>query len=287
MKAVYKKEMRGYLTSMIGYVFISFVLVVIGIYFTAYNMAGAYPDFGLTLSSITFIFLIITPILTMRILAEEQKQKTDQLLFTVPVPVWKIIIGKYLSLITIYAIPMLIVCIYPLIMSRYGTVSFSISYTAIFGFFLLGCANIALGVFLSSVTESQIIAAVLTFGVLFLCFMVDGIEQFFSDSAEASAAAFVMLALLVGILIYYMTKDLLISGLFGIIAAAAVLITYFIKPSVFEGGIQKLLGIFNISQHLDQFVGGIFDVTGIIYMISIAFVFLFLTVQSVEKRHWS
>ena len=142
MLAVYKKELRSYLTSMIGYVFIAFILLILGIYFTAYNLQYASPDFGTTLSAVTFLFLIITPILTMRILSEEKKNKTDQLLFTAPVPVWKVVMGKYLSMITIYLIPVVITGFYPLIMGRYGTVSYTTTYIAVFGFFLLGCAQI-------------------------------------------------------------------------------------------------------------------------------------------------
>src|SRR5699024_8290311 len=119
MLAIYKKELRSYMTSMAGYVFIAFILLILGIYFTAYNMQYASPDFGFSLSSITFLFLIITPVLTMRILAEEKKNKTDQLLLTAPVPVWKIVMGKYLSMITIYLIPVFISSLYPFIMGRY------------------------------------------------------------------------------------------------------------------------------------------------------------------------
>ena len=134
MLAVYKKELRSYLTSMVGYVFIAFVLLILGIYFTAYNLQYASPDFGATLSSVTFLFLVITPILTMRILAEEKKNRTDQLLLTAPVSVWKVILGKYLSMVTIYAIPVVISAFYPLIMGRYGVISYPI--------FLFGmCSN--------------------------------------------------------------------------------------------------------------------------------------------------
>ena len=148
MLAVYKKELRSYLTSMIGYVFIAFILLLLGIYFTAYNLQYASPDFGSTLNAVTFLFLIITPVLTMRILSEEKKNKTDQLLLTAPVPVWKIVFGKYLSMISIYLIPVVIAGCYPFIMGRYGTVSYTTTYTAVFGFYLLGCAQIAVGLFL-------------------------------------------------------------------------------------------------------------------------------------------
>lgn len=124
MLAIYKKELRSYLTSMAGYVFIAFILLILGIYFTAYNLQYASPDFGITLNAVTFLFLIITPVLTMRILSEEKKNKTDQLLFTAPVAVWKVVLGKYLSMVTIYLIPVVIVSFYPTIMAQYGTVSY-------------------------------------------------------------------------------------------------------------------------------------------------------------------
>lgn len=287
MLAVYKKELRGYLTSMVGYVFIAFVLLILGIYFTAYNLQYASPDFGATLSSVTFLFLVITPILTMRILAEEKKNRTDQLLLTAPVSVWKVILGKYLSMVTIYAIPVVISAFYPLIMGRYGVISYPMAYVAVIGFFFLGCAQIAVGLFLSSVTESQVIAAVLTFGILFCSYMMDGIKSFFSDTAISSMVAFLIIAVVVGIVVYQLTKNIIFSSCVGGVLAIGIAAVYFIKPTVFTGLIQKFLNLFAIANHFDDFVGGIFDVTGIIYMVSVVCIFVFLTVQCIQKRRWS
>lgn len=287
MLAVYKKELRGYLTSMVGYVFIAFVLLILGIYFTAYNLQYASPDFGATLSSVTFLFLVITPILTMRILAEEKKNRTDQLLLTAPVSVWKVILGKYLSMVTIYAIPVGISAFYPLIMGRYGVISYPMAYVAVIGFFFLGCAQIAVGLFLSSVTESQVIAAVLTFGILFCSYMMDGIESFFSDTAISSMVAFLIIAVVVGIVVYQLTKNIIFSSCVGGVLVIGIAAVYFIKPTVFTGLIQKFLNLFAIANHFDNFVGGIFDVTGIIYMVSVVCIFVFLTVQCIQKRRWS
>lgn len=287
MLAVYKKELRSYLTSMVGYVFIAFVLLILGIYFTAYNLQYASPDFGATLSSVTFLFLVITPILTMRILAEEKKNRTDQLLLTAPVSVWKVILGKYLSMVTIYAIPVVISAFYPLIMGRYGVISYPMAYVAVIGFFFLGCAQIAVGLFLSSVTESQVIAAVLTFGILFCSYMMDGIESFFSDAAISSMVAFLIIAVVVGIVVYQLTKNIIFSSCVGSVLAIGIAAVYFIKPTVFTGLIQKFLNLFAIANHFDNFVGGIFDVTGIIYMVSVVCIFVFLTVQCIQKHRWS
>lgn len=287
MLAIYKKELKSYLTSMQGYVFMAFIMLVLGIYFTAYNLNYASPDFGTTLNSVTFVFLIITPILTMRILAEEKRNKTDQLLFTSPVPIWKIVFGKYLGMVTIYLIPVVITLFYPLILAKYGTVSYPMTLTAIVGFFFLGCANIAVGLFLSSITESQVIAAVLTFVVLFCSFVMNGIESFFSQTAMASMLAFAVLAVLIAIVVYQMTKDNILTGITGVVLLGAVVIIYIVKSSLYEGAIQKLLDLLAIANHFDNFVGGILDFSGIVYMLSVICIFIFLTVQSIQKRRWS
>lgn len=242
MTAIYKREVKSYLTSMIGYVFIFFILLLEGIYFTAYNLQGAYPIFGSTLSAIAFIFLILIPILTMKSIAEERKQKTDQLLLTAPVSVGEVVVGKYLALITVYMIPMAIISLYPLIMMKYGTVSVPMTYTAILGFVLLGLAQIAMGVFFSSITENPVIAAVITFIALFLCYMMEGIISLIPGTVMASA---------------------------------------------FGGIIEKVLNMFNIVSHFDNFTGGILDLQGVVYYLSVIVVFLFLSVQTITKRRWN
>jgi len=287
MTAVYKRELKSYLTSMVGYLFIFFVLIVTGIYFSAYQLAAAYPKFEYTLSALTFVFLIGVPILSMRVLAEERKQKTDQLLLTAPVSVGNIVMGKYLALVTVYAIPVLVMCAYPLIMSKFGDVSFASAYTAILGFFLLGCANLAIGVFMSALTESQVVAAVLTFVLLFAFYMMSGISSFFSRTSVSTCVAFGLLIVAAAIIIYIMIKNVFISVITGIVGEATLAVIYFVKPSVFEGGIQKILEVFDLSGHFSNFTNSILDVTGIVYFLSVIAVCLFLTIQSIQKRRWN
>ena len=279
MTAIYKRELKSYLTSMVGYLFIFFILVLTGIYFSAYQLSAAYPKFEYTLSAVTFVFLIGVPILTMRVLAEERKQKTDQLLLTAPVSVGNIVIGKYLALVTVYAIPILVMCTYPLIMSKFGTVAFGSAYTAILGFFLLGCANIAIGVFMSALTESQVIAAVLTFVLLFAFYMMNGISSFFSKTSMSTCVTFGLLILAAAIILYTMIKNALISAIAAVIGEVILVVIYVVKSSVFEGGIQKVLNIFNLSGHFDNFTSNIFDIKGIVYFLSVIAVCLFLTIQ--------
>lgn len=287
MTAVYKRELRSYLTSMTGYLFIFFILLLTGIYFSAYQLDIAYPKFEYTLSAMTFVFLICVPILTMRTLAEERKQKTDQLLLTSPVSVGKIIMGKYFALVTVFAVPMAIICFYPLVMSKFGDISFGTAYTAVLGFFLLGCANLAIGVFISSLTESQVIAAVLTFVLLFAFFMMNGISSFFSEGSLSTCITFGLLILAVSIIIYSMIKNFVISALVCVIGEVILAAVYMINSSFFAGGIQKVLQIFNLSGHFDNFANGIFDINGIVYYLSVIAVCVFLTVQSIVKRRWN
>lgn len=287
MTAVYKRELRSYITSMTGYLFIFFILLLTGIYFSAYQLDIAYPKFEYTLSAMTFVFLICVPILTMRTLAEERKQKTDQLLLTSPVSVGKIIMGKYLALVTVFAVPMAIICFYPLVMSKFGDISFGTAYTAVLGFFLLGCANLAIGVFISSLTESQVIAAVLTFVLLFAFFMMNGISSFFSEGSLSTCITFGLLILAVSIIIYSMIKNFVISALVCVIGEIILVAVYMINSSFFAGGIQKVLQIFNLSGHFDNFANGIFDINGIVYYLSVIAVCVFLTVQSIVKRRWN
>lgn len=184
MTAIYKRELKSYFHSVIGQLFIAATLFFIGLYFTVYNLFNGYPYISYALSSVLFLFLISVPILTMRILAEERKQKTDQLILTAPVGIGQIVIGKFLALLTIFAIPTLVTCIYPILLKNFGTVPLGESYVAILGFFLYGAACIAIGIFISSLTESSVIAAVLTFAALFISYVMSGLCSLISQSGN-------------------------------------------------------------------------------------------------------
>ncbi len=287
MLAIYKKEVRGFLTSMIGFLFMAVLLVVTGIYFTAYSLQGAYTKFAYTLSNVLVVFLLAVPVLTMRVLAEERKQKTDQMLLTAPVTVTEIVLGKFFALATVLLIPVVILCAYPLIMAQFGTIYFAETYTAVFGFFLMGCSYLAIGLFVSSLTESQVIAAVMTFLVLFFCYVSPGIAGFFPETAAGSFYVIVVLIVLAAVLIYVMIKNVVISAVCGVLAEAAAVVVYVTRTAAYEGLIQKIFNIFDISGHYSEYYSGIFDVSGIVYYVSVIGVCLFLTVEMIQKRRWS
>lgn len=184
MTAIFKREFKAFFQSVTGCLFIAVNLLFLGIYFTAFNLSYGYAYISYAISSAMFIFLIMTPILTMRILAEERKQKTDQMLLTSPTSIPKIVLGKYFSMVGIFLIPVVILSFYPLILSAFGTVPFGESYVAVLGYLLFGCACIAIGLFVSSLTESQIIAAVVTFAILLLSYLMAGISSLISNSGN-------------------------------------------------------------------------------------------------------
>ena len=156
MFAIFKREFKAYFQSVIGWLFVAALLAVYGLYFYVYNLMQGYPYIYYSLSAITFILLIAVPILTMRSFAEDRKNKTDQLTLTAPVSIGKIVFGKYLAMVAVFTIDIAIFAISPLILRAFGTVPMGESYISIFAFWLYGCASIAVGMFISALTESQL-----------------------------------------------------------------------------------------------------------------------------------
>ncbi len=184
MFAIYKRELKSYFRSFIGFLFIAATLFFVSLYYFVYNMLSGYPYVSYAISSVTFLFMITVPILSMRILAEERHSKTDQLILTAPVSVGGIVMGKFLALLTIFLIPTAVVCTYPLIMNGFGSVPMGESYLAVLAFFLYGMTAIAIGLLISSLTESQVIAAVVSFIVLFLGYMMSSICNLISPTGN-------------------------------------------------------------------------------------------------------
>ena len=222
MTAIYKRELSSYFNSMIGYVFVAVLIFFTGIYFMAYNLYNGLPQFSYTLYSLMSILLITIPILTMKSMAEERHSRTDQLLLTSPVTLTGVVLGKYFAMVTVFLIPVAL-------MARLLS-----DYAALFAFFLMGCVFLAIGMFLSSLTESQIISAVSTFAVLLILYLWDDLTGFL--------------------------------------------------PSA----LGDLLSAFSFTQTFYNFVQySMFDLGGVVLYLSLAGVFVFLTIQGLQKRRWS
>ncbi len=288
MLAIYKRELKSYFDSMIGYVFIAFLIIFTGIYFMAYNLNYGYPYFSYVLTGIIFIYFIAIPILTMRSFAEERHSKTDQLLLTAPVSLFQVVMGKYLAMVSILAMPCAVYLLFPLMIKAQGTAYILVDYVSILMFFLLGCLYIAIGMFVSSLTESQIIAAISTFGVFLVIYLWSGILEFLPDAASAN-----MLIIVLGLsaLVFFawrMTQNWFVGVVLEVVAIAANVILYLVKSTVYESLLSEVLGkldLVSIFQNVSE--NQLFDVSGVVMYLSLIGFFVFLTMEMIQKRRWS
>ncbi len=287
MLAIYKKELRAYFNSIVGWLFLAFFLAFVGIYVYLYNLVKAYSYIGYALSSINLVFVLLVPMVTMRIMAEEKRQKTDQLLLTAPIPIWKIVLGKYLALVTLTGIAMLLVCVYPLLLAQFGIVNFGMSYMAIFGLFLVSCAYLAIGLFISCLTESQAFAAVMTFIVVLVTCLAEGIANLIPATAKAAWITYSVLWALIAIWMWRAMKNATVALVVFSLGEIALTAVYLLNGAVLEGTVAKVLGALSILSVYDRTINGVFELRMPVYYLSIAFVFCFLTYQNIRKRRYS
>lgn len=287
MKAVLKHELRLYFHSLTAYVFGAFLLAFVGLGAMLYNLNAAVSNFEYVLSFSSLIFVVIVPILTMRVIAEERRQKTDQLLYSLPISTTEVVLGKYAALLVMYLIPLLIVAAYPLIFAQYGEVYLPTSYGSLVAFFLLGAALIAVGVFLSSLTENQGFAAGMGIAAILINYFSVSLAEYVSTTAFSTAVALFVLALVVAGVIWLLTRHEVLSYAVGLGLMAATTVTYLIDETRLEGLLPDLMSSLSLFARLDTFVGGVFDVRDIVFYLTVIALFLFFTVQSLEKRRYN
>ena len=287
MIAVCKHELRGYFHSLTAYVFGAFLLAVVGVGAMLYNLQAAVSNFEYVLSFSSLVFVVIVPILTMRVLAEERRQKTDQLLYSLPITTTQVVLGKYLALLAVYLIPLAVICVYPLIFTQFGEVYLPTSYGSIFAFCVMGAALMAVGVFLSSLTENQGFAAGITIAVILFNYYSVSLSEYISSTAFGSLIALDVLVILLGFLIRYLTRN---EGLAYGVALALVLAlaaAFLVDSSMFEGLLPAVMEQLSLFERFNTFVNGVFDVTAIVYYLSVIGFFLLLSVQFMEKRRYN
>lgn len=287
MLAIYKKELRSYFTSMIGYVYIAFFLVIVGIWFFIENLYKANANFEYVLSDIAFIVVLLTPVLTMRLMAEENKQKTDQLLLTSPLSAASIVIGKLLAVFTVFLTGLAISCFYPLILSKFGAVKFGPAYASILGFAALIIAYLSIGLYISSLTESQVVAAVTSFIIFLFTVLMDGLSNLVPTDNKTAYIVFSVILIIICFILYWMMHNMTLSVGFGLVVEAVLSVVFVIKPTLFDGSVSAVFNWLSVIKRYNQFYYGIFDITGIIYYISITVLFAFLTTQVIRKKRWS
>lgn len=287
MIAVLKHELRTYFHSLTAYVFGAFLLMFVGIGAMLYNLQAAVSNFEFVLSFSCLVFVVIVPILTMRVIAEERKQKTDQLLYSLPITTTQVILGKYLALLCVYLVPLCFIALYPLIFSQYGEVYLLTAYGSLFAFFLLGAALIAVGVFISSLTDNQGFAAGIGIAVILLNYYSVSLSESVSSTSFGSLVALAVLIVILGFVIRHLTKNELLAWAVSLTLYAVMMITFWLDDTKFEGLLPTIMSKLSLFERFYVFVNGVFDMTGIVYYVSVIVFFLFLSVQSLEKRRYN
>ena len=287
MLAVYKRELRAYMNNVYGWLFMAIFLLFTGYMMFQNNLYDRAPEFELTLSGSQYALLLLIPILCMRSMAEDRHNKTDMFYLSLPMKTSAVVLGKYFAMLTVYAIPCAILCVYPLVLGAFGTVNFLIAYLSILLFLILGAALIAVCQFLSSLTDNLVIAAVLGVLAVAVLLFAPWLSYVIPLTAIASFIGFVVLALLLAGIAFLATHNLNVTAITGAVAVVPLSVIYILSRSSFEGLFPSLLQFISPFAHFAAFCQfGTFSVQSLILLLSYPVLFVFLTVQSADKKRW-
>ena len=252
MTAVFKREFKSYFTSPLGYVFLSIFFFFEGSFFV-YLFGMGSPAVELIFPSMGYVIFLVTPVITMRLLSEDRKQKVDQALLTAPVSVGGIVMGKFLSAFAVFALALSPNLLFQIIAAMLSDgVNWLVFLNALLGALLVGAALIAIGMFISSLTESTIISCILTL-VCNLLLMI--LPSFVS----------------------MLSTDLSFGGIEWLEKAVGAVISFIVAAS------DKIA----LNSLLSAFAGSVFHIVDVIYLLSIVAVFVFVSIRAVERRRWA
>ncbi len=284
MLAIYKREMKSFFGNLTGYITIAFFLLFAGIFVTVMNLFAGSSAIESSYRTTVFVYLLAIPILTMKIISEEKRAKTDMLLRSLPIRTIDYIMGKYLAVITMILIPTVIIFSYTLILSFYGKVNIIAAICGTLALFLCGCALAAVGLFISSLTDNTIISALLCFGAMLLIYFMPTITMLLPATPLGSLIVFTVIILLLSFIIYRLSLNQIFAFSFLFISEIILLTLYFTKNEWLEGASSKVFSLFSVTERFEIFTSSaILDFSSILYFITVAFIFVFFAYQSAEK----
>ena len=288
MVSVYKKELRSYFVGLTGYVSIALILALTGIFIKIVAFDAKYMFIQNTLPSAAIVLLVAIPIVAMSSFAGERAQKTDTLLYSLPLSTSSIVIGKYLAMMTVLSVPVAIISLVPFILDMYGTVDWFGIYTAILLFLLLISAMTAICMFMSSICESQVIAAVLGSCALIVCYFAAIMTSVIPKTETAAFISFQVLAILIGLISYLFTKNRYIPFAVYAVLFTVITVIHLQNSAFFLDIFSNAVELFALFDRFANAVNSkVFDVKTAVYYLSVAIFFNVLTVQTVEKRRYS
>lgn len=286
MTAVIMKELRTYFTQMTGYIFLALMTLLTALFFVVMNVFTLNPSFQVVLNQTTILFFILIPTLTMRLFADEIKNRTDQLLYTSPLAVWQIVLGKYLAASALFILSMVITMIFPLMISQYGELPISQIAGSYVGYTLVGMGLIAIGLFISVLTENQIIAAVGTAGAIFFLNILDGFAGGMPADATSSLVFVGFIIVAVAGILYHSTKNIVAPVILALAGFAAAGGLFFTNRMMFDALIPRTLRWLSVFSRFDTLSRGVLNLADIVYYVTFALVFVYLTINVIEKRRW-
>lgn len=177
MGAIFRRELLAYFTTPIGYIFLAIFYAGSGLFFNMTSLSSGSADLAYTFTLLIYVLLVVIPILTMRTLSEEKNQKTDQCLLTAPVSLGGLVVGKFLAALVIFSLAVFITVVYAVVVSAFADPDWLVVVGNIVGFMLLGSAFISIGIFVSSLTENQVVSAIISFAAMLLCYLLSSIAQ--------------------------------------------------------------------------------------------------------------
>ena len=195
--------------------------------------------------------------------------------------------NRQLIILVLYLIPLAIISTYPLIFSQYGEVYLLTSYGSLIAYFIMGAALIAIGVFVSSLTENQGFAAGIGIAAILLNYFSVSLAEYVSATAVGSSIVLFVLAGVLGWIIKHLTRNDNLGYGVGLTLMAAVVAVFWIDESKLEGLVPEIMKQLSLFDRFETFVNGLFDMTAIVYFVSVIIFFLFLSVQSLEKRRYN
>lgn len=287
MTAIFKREFKSCFTGMIGWVIAAVSLFFLGLYFTNRNLLYASSDFASVLYTMTMILLFLLPAISMRSFAEERKNKTDQLLLTSPVSIPAIVAGKFLAELAVFALPLAAAVVMPLLLQAFGTVSLVAAYSALLGYLLLGGACLAVGTWISALTENQVLAYLATFGALLVAYLMNGIQTMFTTGNLLAFIVFMIVLLVASVLVGVICKRLAAGAVVFCAGAVVLFVLFQLRPAWLLTAFNAVLSALALFEPFKDIVGGMFSIPAIVYYLSVMGLFLFLTGQALARRRWN
>ena len=287
MTAIFKREFRSYFTGMVGYAVAAVSLFFLGLYFTNRNLLYQSSDFAGVLYTTTLILLFLLPAVSMRSFAEERRARTDQLLLTSPVSIPAIVAGKFLAQLAVFCVPLTAAAVMPLILTAFGKVSLISAYTALLGYILLGGACLAVGTFISCLTENQIVAYLASFVVLLIAYLMNGIKTMFTSGNILAFVVFALVLLAASAAVGVVCKNILAGGAVLVVGAAALFALFILRPAWLLSAFDAVLTALALFAPYAEIIGGSFSLPVVLYYLSVIGVFLFFTGQTLERRRWN